>query len=186
MKLIHKKTGKEVPIGATIFIERTTTTKGPDGKETEKKEELKYKVTKDNVNDLIRDGMLAVDMGQEEKCADEQSMMNDALHTIIDKIMRAYNNKADDKGFAMLAAITEAYPVQSLCMMLLELASAMREKEGIKKEAGEWYTMDFVDGGIMKVDIIDKNMETFGNYPLFKTPKHLKKAMDCIGLMMGL
>lgn len=186
MKLIHKKTGKEVPMGATIFIERITTTKGPDGKETEKKEELEYKVTKDNVNDLIRDGVLAVDMRQEEKRAEEWSMMHDALHAITGKIMRAYDDKADDKGFAILAAIAEAYPVQGLCMMLLELASAMREKEGIEEEAGEWYTMDFVDGGTTKVDIADDNMETFGNYPLFKTPRHLKKAMDCIKLMMKL
>lgn len=184
MKLIHKETGKEVPMGATIIIERTTTTKCSDGKETEKKEEIKYEVTKDNVNDLIRDGVLAVDMGQEEKRAGERSMMCDAVHAITGKLMEAYDDESDDKGVALLAAITHAYPVPSLCMMLLELASAMRKKEDIEEEAGEWYTLEFIDGRVIKVDIAEDNMETFGNYPLFKTPKHLKKAMDCIGKMM--
>ena len=184
MKLIHKETGKEVPMGATIIIERTTTTKCSDGKETEKKEKVEYKVTKDNVNDLIKEGVLAVDTGQEERDSEARAMMHDVLHAITDKIMKAYDDETDDRGFAILAAITDAYPVQALCMMLLELASAIREKEGIKEEAGEWYTLDFVDGEIVKVGIEEDNMETFGNYPLFKTPKHLKKAMDCIGQMM--
>ena len=69
---------------------------------------------------------------------------------------------------------------------MLNLERARREKEGIKEEAGEWYTLDFVDGEIVKVGIEEDNMGTFANYPLFKTPKHLKKAMDCVKQMMKL
>lgn len=184
MKLIHKETGKEVSMGATIFIERTTVAKGTDGKETEKKEKIEYEVTKDTVNDLIKDGVLEIDMSKEERDSEARAMMHDVLHVITGKIMKAYDDEKGDKGCALLAAITNAYPVPSLCMILLELACAMRKKESIEEEAGEWYTLDFIDGRIIKADIAEDNMETFGNYPLFKTPNHLKKAMDCVRQMM--
>lgn len=176
MRLIHKETGKEVPMGATIE-------KGPDGKETEKKENVEYKVTKDTVNDLIKDGVLEIDMGKEERDSESRAMMHDILHVITGKIMEAFDDEIEDKGFAFLDTLTRVYPAQALCMILLEIASAIREKEGIKEEAGEWYTLDFVDGETVKVDIEEDNMEIFADYPLFKTPKHLKKAMDCVKQM---
>lgn len=184
MRLIHKETGKEVPMGATIFIERTTIAKGSDGKETEKKEKVEYKVTKDTVNDLIKDGVLEIDMGKEERDSESRAMMHDILHVITGKIMEAFDDEIEDKGFAFLDTLTRVYPAQALCMILLEIASAIREKEGIKEEAGEWYTLDFVDGETVKVDIEEDNMEIFADYPLFKTPKHLKKAMDCVKQLM--
>lgn len=183
MKLIHKETGKEVPMGTTITITRITSRKDSDGKEVEKKEETEYKVTKDTVNDLIKEDILALDMEQEREEEELRDMMCTAMHIVTDGIMKEYDEEAKDKGFAILSAITEAYPIQSLCMMLTELSRIIRKTENIEEEEGDWYTLDFVSGEPVKTHVDKDDMAVFDNYPLFKTKEQLKKAMKCMSLM---
>lgn len=183
MKLIHKETGKEVPMGTTIVITTTTSEKGSDGEEVERKEKTEYKVTKDTVNDLIKEGILALDMGQDSE-EELRDMMCTAMHIVIDGIMKEFDEEMKDKGFAMLTAITEAYPLQSLCMMLTELSRIIRKMENIEEEEGDWYTLDFVAGKPVKTHVDKDDMNVLDNYPLFKTKEQLKKAMKCVELMI--